>query len=58
MFERAEKIDGTLTLWSRAGSGTEIEVSVPAETVYREESKSFLPEWFIRLFRPRTSVAG
>ena len=58
MYERAEKLGGTLILWSRAGNGTEIEVSIPAETVYREESKSFLPEWFIRLFRARDSVAG
>ena len=58
MYERADKLGGTLILWSRAGNGTEIEVSVPAETVYCEESRSFLPEWLVRLFRPGTSVAG
>jgi signal transduction histidine kinase len=56
MHERAEKLGGRLTLWSGAGSGTEIEVSVPADTVYREEPKSLLPRWVSRWLRPWTSM--
>lgn len=58
MHERVAKLGGTLTLWSRDGSGTELEVTIPAATAYREDAKSFLPEWILRWFRQRGSVAG
>ena len=51
MYERAEKLGGRLSLWGGAGSGTEIEVSVPADTVYREELKSLVPGWVSRWLR-------
>jgi signal transduction histidine kinase len=58
MYERAAKLGGTLTLWSRAATGTELEVSVPGAIAYREEVKTVLPEWIIRWFRQRRSVSG
>jgi signal transduction histidine kinase/ligand-binding sensor domain-containing protein len=56
MSERAENLGGTLTLWSRAGSGTELEVSIPAEVAYRDGPKSSLLAWMTRWFRPRRSI--
>jgi signal transduction histidine kinase len=38
MRERAKRVRGTLTLWSKPGAGTEIEVRVPANMAY-ERSK-------------------
>ena len=35
MRERANRIGGKLELWSRTGSGTEVELTVPAATAYR-----------------------
>jgi signal transduction histidine kinase len=35
MRERAKRIGGKLDLWSRPGSGTEVELTVPAATAYR-----------------------
>lgn len=35
MRERANKIGGQLEIWSRPGSGTEVELRVPAATAYR-----------------------
>jgi signal transduction histidine kinase/ligand-binding sensor domain-containing protein len=37
MRERAERIGGTLRVWSRAGAGTEVELSVPARIAFGEE---------------------
>jgi signal transduction histidine kinase len=34
MQERAELIGGTLTVWSQAGDGTEVELRIPAGTAY------------------------
>ncbi|KPC54254.1 sensor histidine kinase [Amantichitinum ursilacus] len=36
MRERARQLDAHLTVWSRAGEGTEIELSVPARMAYAE----------------------
>jgi len=58
MYERAAKLGGILTLWSGAGTGTELEVSIPAASAFREGAKSLLPEWMIRWFRDRHSVTG
>jgi ligand-binding sensor domain-containing protein/signal transduction histidine kinase len=38
MRERAKQIGGTLDVWSELGAGTEVELSVPASTVYRSSS--------------------
>jgi hypothetical protein len=34
MKERAEIADGKLEIWSRDGSGTEIELTIPATSAY------------------------
>ena len=39
MRERAKKIGGKLDLWSRPGSGTEVELTVPASTAYRSPGR-------------------
>jgi signal transduction histidine kinase len=36
MRERAERIGGTLRVWSRAGAGTEVELTVPARVAFGE----------------------
>jgi ligand-binding sensor domain-containing protein/two-component sensor histidine kinase len=38
MRERAEKIGGQLEFWSRPGTGTEVELTVPAKTAYRSSA--------------------
>ena len=58
MCERSEKLGGKITLWSRDGSGTEVEVSIPAAAAYRQQARSVLPGWLVRWFRPRTSAIG
>ncbi len=35
MRERADKIRGTVTIWSKPGAGTEIDVRIPAQVAYR-----------------------
>ena len=47
MRERADRIGGKLELWSRQGSGTEVELTVPAATAYRSlrgKSKDSRPQ--------------
>jgi len=39
MRERAKRIGGKLDLWSRPGSGTEVELAVPASTAYRSPGR-------------------
>ena len=39
MRERAHRIGGKLDLWSRPGSGTEVELTVPASTAYRSPGR-------------------
>lgn len=45
MQERAASIGGKLAFWSRAGAGTEVELTVPARLAYAEEPKA--PRWKI-----------
>jgi signal transduction histidine kinase len=40
MRERAEKIGARLKVWSRAGAGTEIELSVPNRIAFKDQSAS------------------
>jgi signal transduction histidine kinase len=42
MRERAERLGGALTLWSRGQAGTEIELRVPASTAFQSTSASGL----------------
>jgi signal transduction histidine kinase/ligand-binding sensor domain-containing protein len=37
MRERAELIKGTLTVWSERGSGTEVELTIPASVAYAQD---------------------
>jgi signal transduction histidine kinase len=38
MRERADLVRGTLTVWSERGSGTEVELSIPASSAYAKPS--------------------
>ena len=48
MPERASAIGGTLTVWSEAGAGTEVELRLPAGAVYTAAGR---PSWMSQLFR-------
>lgn len=48
MRERASKIGGRVTLWSRPGTGTEVEFSIPAATAYRSRGARSKMSWFRR----------
>jgi signal transduction histidine kinase/ligand-binding sensor domain-containing protein len=50
MRERAAITGGTLTVWSREGTGTAIELCVPARTAYVHARKG---SWFSRTFARR-----
>lgn len=43
MRERAEKIRATLTIWSKAGAGTELDVRLPANIAYQRRKAVSLP---------------
>jgi signal transduction histidine kinase len=49
MRERAKLIGGKLTVWTASGSGTEIELSVPASRAYTA-APSLLRSWFTGKF--------
>ena len=51
MPERAALIGGTLTVWSEAGAGTEVELRLPASIVYATSSRR---TWWSRLLAPKT----
>jgi signal transduction histidine kinase len=40
MRERAERIGGRLSIWSRTGAGTEVELRIPAAAAYRSHRKT------------------
>lgn len=46
MRERADKIGAQLQLWSRAGTGTEVELTVPAAIAYRGSRVEPKGSWF------------
>ena len=52
MRERAKRIGAKLDIWSRTGSGTEIELTVPAATAYRAHRNKPAPS------RSSVSAAG
>jgi ligand-binding sensor domain-containing protein/signal transduction histidine kinase len=49
MRERAEEIGARLKLWSRAGAGTEVELSIPGQIAYELQSSQRLRNWFGKL---------
>ncbi|MGE8500372.1 MAG: sensor histidine kinase [Pseudomonas sp.] len=53
MLERAEKIGGRLLIHSGVGNGTEIHLSVPAQTAYRSQP-GWLQRWLRTLNKPRS----
>jgi len=51
MRERAKLLGGTLTVWSDVGSGTEVELGIPASRAYQDSGgrrRSWLAEKFYR----------
>ena len=51
MRERAALIGGKVTVWSEVGAGTEVELRLPAHTVYATSPRR---TWLSRLFASRT----
>lgn len=49
MRERAEGMGARLKVWSRERAGTEIELSVPGETAFRDQPSAGLTRWWHRL---------
>ena len=45
MRERAERIGARLSIWSRAGAGTEVELRIPAAAAYRSRRKTSRWAW-------------
>ena len=51
MPERAELIGGRLSVWSEVGSGTEVELRLPASAVYTTSQRRF---WWSRRLASKT----
>ena len=49
MRERAKVVGGTLAVWSEFGSGTEVELSIPASRAY-ETSHARRRSWLAEKF--------
>ena len=58
MRERAEEIGGSLKLFSRAGAGTEVELSMPGRIAYESNSSQRSHRWFAKLFKGQTDSNG
>jgi signal transduction histidine kinase len=55
MRERAERIGAVLRLWSGLGTGTEVEIHVPAKTAFPNASPDDGFRWWRRTREPRNS---
>src|SRR5215467_8160901 len=53
MRERSQEIGGKLKVWSRAGAGTEVELTIPAQIAYDLNGSN--ESWLKRLVRRRRS---
>jgi signal transduction histidine kinase len=53
MPERAALIDGKLTVWSEVGAGTEVELRLPARTVYAQPRRR---SWLSRVLASKASA--
>jgi len=51
MRERSQEIGGKLKVWSRAGAGTEVELTIPAQIAYEMDGSN--ESWLKRLVRRR-----
>ena len=51
MRERAERINARLSVRSRVGAGTEVELSVPAHIAFQFQPTSWLPQWLTDLYQ-------
>jgi signal transduction histidine kinase len=49
--ERSKRIGANLRLWSRTGSGTEVELTVPGSIAFEKGSNGRIPRWFHGLSR-------
>jgi len=61
MRERAERVGGHLRLWSRPGTGTEVELSVPGHVAFRSTTPPGLRarlSGLTRWWRPRIPRSG
>jgi len=52
MRERAQELGGHLTIWSLAGAGTEVELTIPAAVAYPFKRARSRWYWIKRLIRP------
>jgi signal transduction histidine kinase len=52
MRERAERIGGTLRVWSGPGAGTEVELSIPGHVAFHPAHSRGAWEWLRSLRRP------
>jgi signal transduction histidine kinase len=52
MRERAQRIGGTLRVWSRPGAGTEVELSIPGHVAFHPAHSQGALEWLRSLSRP------
>jgi signal transduction histidine kinase/ligand-binding sensor domain-containing protein len=46
MYERSQSMGATINIWSKKGTGTEIEVAVPAAVAYAHTNEYAAPGWF------------
>jgi signal transduction histidine kinase len=58
MRERAERIGARLQVWSSPTTGTEIELTVPADLAFAARERGMSRRWFGRLYRSRVIHHG
>ena len=56
MRERAKVIGGTLDIWSRGDSGTEVELSIPASRAYAKPAANRRSWWSEKFFGKGTAI--
>jgi signal transduction histidine kinase len=56
MRERAERIGARLRMWSRSGTGTEVELFVPSHVAFQMQPSDRRTSWFSRLFARRVAA--
>jgi signal transduction histidine kinase len=55
MRERAQQIGARLSLWSRPGAGTEVDLRIPAKLAYLRVQKSNRESWIHSVVKRRKS---